>query len=195
MKKKKAKKLLFISKLLLFIVFMAGFFMIMSDRFKIYTNLTYDIGKNRSVPAVHLVSKYVPEVTEVKVASTFNEVLQYAASNPVQFMGTMTGYGPDCEGCTGLVSCPPRQNVRNGNIYFEDSEYGKTRILAGDKSIPCGTIIEVSGINNYNNFYGIVLDRGGVIKGTLFDLLFPSERESSPFGRVKASYKIVRWGW
>lgn len=195
MKKKNERNLVYISRLLVVIMFIIGFFMIMSDSFKVYTNLTYDISKNRSVKAIHLVSKYVAEETETKAVNTFGELLQYAKTNPVKFQGTMTGYGPDCIGCSGYLACPPRHNAKNGNIYFNDNTYGTIRIIAGDKSIPCGTIVKVEGLRKYDTFYAIVLDRGGAIKGTLFDLLYTSSSEAIKLGRANATYTIVRWGW
>lgn len=195
MKKRKISRIDLISRLTIVTIFIIGIFTIIGNSFNIYTNETYDISKNRSVKAVHLVSKYVLEETETKTVTTFNEVLSYAKTNPVTFTGTMTGYGPDCEGCGGRVGCSPYQNVKNGNIYFKDNEFGKVRIIAGDKNIPCGTIIKVSGLRSYGDFYAIVLDRGGAIKGTLFDLLFVSEKDASSLGRATATYTIVRWGW
>lgn len=115
----------------------------------------------------------------------------------IEFTGTITGYGPDCVGCSGIVGCPPYQNVKNGNIYYEDSTYGKIRILAADKSIPCGSIIKIS---NYKfigeDFYGIVLDRGSAIVGLTMDLLHNSETETVVIGRqYNINFKIERWGF
>lgn len=157
--------------------------------------ITYNVSSINSIQAVHLVSKYNPEVVETIYASNLSEVLQYGQSNPVIFNGTMTAYGPDCVGCTGKVACPPRNDVRNGNVYFNDNEYGTVRIVAADKSIPCGTMVKVTGGNLSEEMVAIVLDRGGVIKGTLMDLLTTSEKSSSPFGRQNVTYEIVRWGW
>lgn len=157
--------------------------------------ITYNVSSINSIQAVHLVSKYNPEVVETIYASNISEVLQYGKTNPVIFQGTMTGYGPDCVGCTGKVSCPPRSDVRNGNIYFDDNTYGTVRIVAADGSIPCGTIVKVSGGRLSEGMTAIVLDRGGVIKGTLMDLLMPSEKSSISFGRQNVTYEIVRWGW
>lgn len=157
--------------------------------------VTYNVSSINSIQAVHLVSKYNPEVVETIYASNINEILQYGKTNPVIFNGTMTGYGPDCEGCTGKVSCPPRNDVRNGNIYFTDNTYGTVRIVAADKGIPCGTIINVKGNRLENDMTVIVLDRGGVIKGTLMDLLMPTENSSISFGRQNVTYEIIRWGW
>ncbi len=157
--------------------------------------VTYNVSSINSIQAIHLVSKYNPEVVETVYANGIGEVLQYGSSNPVIFNGTMTAYGPDCVGCTGIVACPPRNDVRGGNIYFNDNEYGQVRIVAADKNIPCGTMLKVTGSSLGENVMAIVLDRGGVINGTLMDLLMPSERTSSPFGRQNVTYEIIRWGW
>lgn len=114
----------------------------------------------------------------------------------VEFIGTLTAYGPDCVGCSGIVSCYPYQNVNN-NIYYEDLEYGKIRILAADNSIPCGSIIKIS---NYeyieDDFYGIVLDRGSSINGLTMDLLYESENLIVSIGRqYDIDFKIERWGF
>lgn len=195
MKKKDNRNLIFISRLIIVIAFVIGVFTIIGNSFNTYTSVTYDISKNRSIKAIHLVSKYVLEEVETKTVSTFSEMLTYAKTNPVTFTGTMTGYGPDCVGCGGRVGCSPYQNVKNGNIYFNDNEFGKIRIVAGDSKIPCGTIVKVSKLRNYGEFYAIVLDRGSAIKGTLFDLLFVSEKDAVSLGRTTATYTIVRWGW
>ena len=157
--------------------------------------ITYNVSSINSIQAVHLVSKYNPDVVETIYANNISEVLQYGQTNPVIFSGTMTGYGPDCVGCTGRVSCPPRNDVTNGNIYFNDNDYGTIRIVAADSQIPCGTIVNISGNRLSDPITAIVLDRGGAIKGTLMDLLMPSEKTSSPIGRQNVTYEIVRWGW
>lgn len=118
-------------------------------------------------------------------------------SKKLEFTGTLTGYGADCEGCSGIVACAPYQNVSNGNIYYEDDTYGKIRILAADKSIPCGSIIKIS---NYSfvagDFYGIVLDRGSAIVGLTMDLLHDKESDTIAIGRqYNINFKIERWGF
>ena len=157
--------------------------------------ITYNISSINSIQAVHLVSKYNPKEVETIYANGIAEIVKYGSTNPVIFNGTMTGYGPDCVGCTGKVYCPPRNDVRNGNIYFNDNEYGKVRIVAADHSIPCGTMVKVTGGKLKEPMTAIVLDRGGVIKGTLMDLLVESEHASNPVGRQNVTYEIVRWGW
>lgn len=133
--------------------------------------------------------------TFVKVFSI--QELSLNQNQKVEFTGTLTGYGPDCVGCSGMVGCSPYQNVKNGNIYYNDESYGKIRILAADKSIPCGSIVKIS---NYDfiegDFYGIVLDRGSAIVGLTMDLLHNSEEETVIIGRqYDINFKIERWGY
>lgn len=159
---------------------------------------TYNYYNIKSIQAIHLVSKFVPTYDAPLVVKTIADVVNNIEKGPIQYDGTMTAYGPDCVGCSGRVSCSPRPDVRNGNIYFTDSEYGEIRIVAADKRVPCGTIVKVSGAKGNlvdSTFYAIVLDRGGVIKETLMDLLVIDEETSSDFGRQKVTYKVLRWGW
>lgn len=182
------------NQLCIILVLVIMFFIVANGNEKT-EKITYNVSSINSIQAVHLVSKYNPEEVETVYANGLAEVLKYGSTNPVIFQGTMTGYGPDCVGCTGKVYCPPRNDVRNGNIYFNDNVYGKVRIVAADHSIPCGTMVKISGGKLSAPMTAIVLDRGGVIKGTLMDLLMASEYESNAVGRQNVTYEIVRWGW
>ena len=120
---------------------------------------------------------YIPSIT---VGSTFT--------------GTMSGYGSDVEG-TGYTYSG--YYIRD-TIYYNDSTYGQLRILAGDKSIPMGTVIEVSN-SNAGSFTGIVLDTGrniGFDRLYDFDLLYKTSREAINNGVSKnVSFKILRVGY
>ncbi len=124
-------------------------------------------------------------------------IKEYGNKYKLEFTGTLTGYGPDCVGCSGIVACSPNPDVRNNNIYYNDKEYGKIRILAADRSIPCGSIIKISNFKFIgDDFYGIVLDRGSSIVGLTMDLLYPSEDDTVIIGRqYKINFKIERWGY
>ena len=189
----KKRTISYILNLSLVPTFCALFLLIITSSMKVTTTKTYDISRNRSLKAVNLVSKYSSPVVEIKQAKDFKTAVKSGKTQPTTFTGKMTGYGPDCKGCGGGVACI-RYNVRNGNIYYNDKDYGKIRILAADKKIPCGTIVRVSNLRGYKDFYAIVLDRGGAIKGNLMDLLFVSEK-SVDIGRESVKYTIVRWGW
>ena len=118
---------------------------------------------------------YVPSIT---VGSTFK--------------GTMSGYGSDIGNYTASG------HYIGDSIYYPDSTYGDIRILAGDKSIPFGTVIEVSN-SNAGSFIGIVLDTGrniGFGKIYYFDLLFETSREALNYGVSRnVSFKILRVGY
>ena len=178
------------------ILYLIMLFFIVATSNKTTTITTNNIASISSLQAVNLVFKYVPEEVETKVVSqpkTIQELAAMAKTNPIKFKGTMTGYGPDCVGCSGVVSCPPNPYVKK-NITYKDRDYENVRILAADRSIPCGTIAVVRG-STEGDFIGIVLDRGGAIKGTLMDLLFANEKVTYAFGRQNVEYEIIRWGW
>lgn len=111
-------------------------------------------------------------------------------------VGSLSGYGPDCLGCTGFLA--NGRDVRNGNIYYSDSTYGTIRILAGDSKYPYGTIVRVKG-SKLSEFIGIVLDRGGSVgigKSHLFDLLFASSSEASKYEvSYNTTFEILRYGY
>lgn len=153
----------------------------------------------KSVRAVHIVNKYnsLLEDTKPVEVKSLAQAIKIAPKKSVAFTGNMTAYGPDCKGCGGRTSCPPRQNLSNGNVYFKDKDYGTVRIIAGDSSLPCGTMLKISNISITNTYiYGVVLDRGSAINGNTMDIMYESERKASSFGRQhNVRYEIVRWGW
>lgn len=185
-----------IKKLFIYIIFVLVFFILIASGYGYETISIEDISSVRSIQAIHLVSKYNPKKIETMYAETFDEVLKYASSMPVKFNGTMTGYGPDCKGCGGKTGCSPRQNVKNGNIFFNDSEYGKVNIVATDNRIPCGSIIKINNSKLNNEIIAIALDHGGAIKGKKIDLLVESEQKAlKQVGKQNVVYEIVRWSW
>ena len=111
-------------------------------------------------------------------------------------VGSLSGYGPDCVGCSGFLASGI--DVRNGNIYYSDSTYGNVRILAGDRSYPYGTIVRVNG-SRLSEFIGIVLDRGGTVgfgKSHLFDLLYKSSAEALKNEvSYNTTFEILRYGY
>ena len=169
---------------------------IVASGYKKVDIVTSNIHNVKSVLSTRIVKQET--VSPIKLVSNTNQIKQYGSTNKIEFNGTLTGYGPDCPGCGGIVACRPNQDVRNGNIYYNDSKYGKIRILAADYSIPCGSIIHIS---NYkfipgNEFTGIVLDRGSAIVGLTMDLLYPSESDTVAVGRQRnIHFSIERWGW
>ena len=112
-------------------------------------------------------------------------------------VGKLTAYGPDCAGCGGKVGWG--QDVRNGNIYYNDATYGTIRIVAGDKKYPYGTIVRIKNHRKEEIITAIILDRGGAVgigKATMFDLLFTSNAEASNYGTSNnCTFEILRYGF
>ena len=104
-------------------------------------------------------------------------------------VGDLTGYSADCPACNGTLACKSNYNVyKNGVVTYDDDTYGKVRIVATSRNIPCGSIIK------YNDIYAIVLDRG--VLGYDVDLLVESEEYARQYvGRSKITYEIIRSGW
>ena len=113
---------------------------------------------------------------------------------PTSFVGKLVHYGPDCPECGGHLGCNG-QDARNGNIYYNDSEYGKLRIVAMSSTIPCGSIIRIN-VDAYDpdGMYAIVLDRG--VSGNMVDLLKESAKAKSPVATTSGvTFDIVRYGY
>lgn len=145
----------------------------------------------------------------VHLSDKKNEVVQVGTGKQGIYTGRLTGYGPDCPGCSvvGNVSCLTREGTRhsliNDGIYYTDTIYGEVRILAADNSaFPCGTIVKVNnGI--LKEFYAIVLDTGSTMRnawrnGTVWmDLAFPSQSEALVGNATSSNttFSVQRWGW
>ena len=134
-----------------------------------------------------------PVVSETieKVISKVEEVVEVQPQNEI-VIGKMSGYGPDCVGCSGYLA--NGHYVGNGNIYYDDSEYGQVRIVAGDKKYKFGTIVRIN-----DSMLAIVLDRGGSIgigKKFMFDLLYAREAEANSNGvSYNTKLEILRKGF
>ena len=160
------------------------------------TNIvTSNVNNVKSLLSTRIVKQ---NTVSTKLVTNVGDIRKYGMNSKLKFIGTLTGYGPDCPGCGGHVACYPNPDVRNGNIYYTDKEYGKIRILAADYSIPCGSIIHIKNYKFVKNmeFIGIVLDRGSAIVGLTMDLLYPSEADTVIIGRQRnIEFNIERWGW
>lgn len=181
------------------VMFGAGVVLFSSNGITHKSNMINNTNGVKSIEATQIITKYDNrnQTLNVRQVSNMEEVLFYGPDMPVSFTGQMTAYYPNCEGCTGYIYCPPRQNVTNGNIYFEDNSYGSVRILAADYAIPCGTIVKITNLTFTNEpVIGIVLDRGGAINGNIMDFLVSEIDDSNVVGRQKnVNYEILRWGW
>ena len=190
-----------LSKVSKYYIFIIGLFVIAfiivggNTKVDIVTSNVHNV---KSVSSTRLINTGDIATITTKSVNSTKEIKKYGFKNQLQFTGTLTGYGPDCEGCGGRVACSPNPDVRNGNIYYNDATYGKIRILAADKSIPCGSIIHIENFKfgDNNEVVGIVLDRGSAIVGLTMDLLYPSEADTVKIGRqYNIKFTIERWGW
>ena len=185
--------------LFVIMIFGLGFVVLSGNSRKVIT--TSNINSVKSLQAVHIVNKYnsikeAEKKVEIPFFESFYDAISVASTSPVAFNGKLTAYGPDCPGCSGNSACPPRQNFKNGNIYFEDQVYGTVRVVAADRSIPCGSIVRISGINIYSEpILAIVMDRGGAVKGNHMDLLFTSQSNLEGFSTSNVKFEIIRYGW
>ncbi|MDD3187425.1 MAG: G5 domain-containing protein [Bacilli bacterium] len=145
---------------------------------------------------------------EIKVVEEpINEVIEIGTGKTGVYVGTITGYGPDCVGCSteGLVSCKTKYNetfsLTHDGIYYEDEEYGPVRILAADRrEFPCGTIIEITN-SNLNKELGIVMDTGIAMRNAydqgyiLVDLAFEKGALALTSTDRNTTFIVKRWGW
>ena len=109
-----------------------------------------------------------------------------------KFNGTMSGYGADIGDYTSSGY------YIGDSIYYNDDTYGELKILAGDRDIPSGTVINVTN-SNAGSFMGIVLDTGrniGFNKLYDFDLLFETSKEAIKYGvSHDVTFEILRVGY
>lgn len=127
------------------------------------------------------------------------------------FVGTVTAYGPDCVGCSGVTASGYRvasnvDGITNVHtITYNDKEYGDVRVFAAAPSkFPYGTILRISGERIEEPITGIVLDTGGAMRNAwgrgeiLLDLLFNSEKDRDvyDFGRQKnVKIEVLRYAY
>jgi len=127
--------------------------------------------------------------------------------NSSVYTGKLTGYGADCPGCSGVVSCKTREgntlNLVSDGTYYEDTEYGSIRILAADLSaFPCGTVVYVDN-GSLEPFFGVVLDTGSSMRNAWqngvvwMDLAHLSENSEGLYLATSSNTKfsVQRWGW
>lgn len=145
--------------------------------------------------------------TQIVLKEVVNEIVEVGTGAQGMFQGKLTGYGPDCPGCSsvGNVSCKTKEGTKhsliNDGITYTDQEYGEVRILAAATSaFPCGTIIAVdNGI--LAPFYAIVLDSGYDMRNAWqngnvwFDLAFESQVSVTNVSNKTALFSVQRWGW
>ncbi len=136
--------------------------------------------------------KEVPKVEEPPAVEN-KTPLEYEVLET--YVGNLTGYGPDCYGCSGKTRSG---HDLNKSVYYDDPEFGTVRILAADSSFGKNAIFRVSNVPGMDSFIGIVLDTGGNVgfnRGTLFDLAFATEKDPNIIGLTSnVTFELLRRG-
>ena len=149
-------------------------------------------------------------INYISLGEKKNEVVEVGTGASGVFKGRLTGYGPDCPGCSsvGHVSCTTREGKSHSliydGLYYKDYEYGSLRIVAADHmKFPCGTVVEIdNGI--LPKFTAIVLDTGIAMRNAWrnegvvwMDVSYTSQKEALTAGAtsLNTSFNVQRWGW
>lgn len=153
-----------------------------------WTRTVEQEGKNGKVKKTYLVTyangKEVGKkvIEEEIIEQPVNKVIRYGGiSEGTTFTGRLTTYGGDCNGCSGRsssgVRLSPTSGVNGSNSPYLTYNGRKYYCLAADRSIPFGTVIKISNHNlsTSDTIYGIVVDRGGAIKGNKIDIFNGTE--------------------
>ncbi|MCM1370431.1 MAG: hypothetical protein NC181_00865 [Clostridium sp.] len=137
-----------------------------------------------------------------------NEVVEIGTGAKTSYKGSVTGYGGDCLGCSGNVSCRTPEgtySLLNSGEYYTDSSYGELRIIAADTSLfECGTVLDVKLKNE--NVRGIVLDTGSALRFAwknegriVLDIAFQTQSDPDIYNITDKSgtveIDVKRWGW
>jgi 3D (Asp-Asp-Asp) domain-containing protein len=126
--------------------------------------------------------KVVPSKYEIEQKKREQKRLKY--ENNFQ-PGTLTAYC-NCKdtmnGETGITA--------SGYPLDNGLTYKGYRILAADRSIPLGTLIDIR-LSSGLILHGIVLDRGGAIHGSHFDIVGFSRKSAMKFGRQGMEWQRV----
>ena len=142
------------------------------------------------------------------IKDPIDKVIQIGTGPRGEYIGTLTGYGPDCPGCSpkGYVACRTKEK-KNHSLYtdgitYNDYEYKEVKILAATQIMfPCGTVVLVdNGV--MEPFYGIVLDTGHTMRKSWndnnlvwMDLAFESQGSVRNATSRNTKFSVQRWGW
>lgn len=168
---------------------------------------------NVLVEGVKEISYVTPDNKTLQVIQEKQDkVVEIGTGRIGTYTGRVTGYGPDCPGCSkvGNVACKTREktshSLTNDGIYYNDSEYGKVRIIAAAlKGFPCGTIIEITK-KDKDPYLAVVLDTGATMANSWeqgivwFDLAYTTQKDKTVLGAdgltgTNLTFNVQRWGW
>ena len=184
------KKILLITVLNIILLFTCGYFLSLSKNHLVISDGPFMFKKNSNKPNNS-------QFREAKIINNMNIANASILTDVLEVQtGTMSAYGPDCNGCSGHLG--GGYDASGGNYTYNDTTFGEVRIVAGDPKYPYGTIVRVKN-SKIGEFKAIVLDRGGAIgigRRFMFDLLFPTEVEAAGFGTsYNLEFEILRYGY
>lgn len=151
---------------------------------------------------------YVEEDEAKELRKVVNEVIEVGTGRSGEYTGHTTGYGSDCEGCSGTVACKTREgtkfNLITDGVYYDDNQFGSVRIVAADHRVfPCGTVIEIDN-GNQEPFLAIVMDTGSGMRSNWdkyrlvhIDIAYETQQDKTVYLATskKAEFSVQRWGW
>lgn len=188
----------YVSKILVVTFFMIASFVMMSLDKSVQNEYKemMEVGSKKNISTIIVSSK--PRIVKVPKPKKKPIVITNVDTSDKEvlatFGGTVSHYGPDCVGCSGVTASGYK--VKN-TIYYQDPTYGTLRIVAADRSIPLGSVLRLNTTNGV--IHAIVLDRGGGIgfnKKYVLDLLCESEKQSYQFGIMKnTKVEVLRYGY
>lgn len=140
---------------------------------------------------------------------TYPELLQLAKPEPHVFEVTLSEYEKEQEQlrqeyekgwspgiATAYYNGKDEMNgvlgiTASGFDLDNGSSYQGYHILAADDKFPFKTLIDIE-LSNGEILHGIVLDRGGSIRGSHFDVVMSSYHDCISFGKQKMKWKVVK---
>lgn len=146
---------------------------------------------------------------EINFRDPITEVVEIGTGAKGIYTGSITGYGADCPGCSGNVSCKTKEgtyNIAQNGEYYNDSEYGSLRIVAADNSLfQCGTVLNITSSNG-EVINAIVLDTGAALRNNwrnygkvVVDVAFKTQEDPTIYNITDKSdtvkFEVKRWGW
>lgn len=177
-----------------------------------YRETVYNVVKNRFNQTI----KKEVDLSQSKLVEAVAPVHLEGSTvrNDAYFQAKTTAYGVDCYGCnlynndygftaSGIQLSMSKGVKQSSGAFKPGITYDGYYIVAADKSLPIGTILEISnhsysgaGLTPGVPFYAIVADRGGGVRGPHLDIYVGSQRNPQAMrtGKRSASVKIVSVG-
>lgn len=145
-------------------------------------------------PELLQLTKPEPHVFEVTLSEYEKELIQREKEQEQLRQEYEKGWSPGI--ATAYYNGKDEMNgvlgiTASGFDLDNGSSYQGYHILAADDKFPFKTLIDIE-LSNGEILHGIVLDRGGSIRGSHFDVVLDTFEDCKQFGRQKMKWKVVR---